>query len=233
MESASLFAEPPSFTPAGNVREPLLVDEGPSPKARTISSFDEHNKGGAIYKCMLTYIAIMSTVILLGTFTNSALIAFDRTWAVDAPSSEMLPVCGCGHSILEAISNGCKFDTLASAWLPEACRNDELTAEFERNGPGPNGTWTWYAEKSGGAVLTLEDVAWRAAYDGDYWVTHGYQTMRCFMLWQRESEVWASGGQMENRALDHIKRCEHDMRICKPADEIVIHLTTHLNGDKN
>lgn len=48
--------------------------------------------------------------------------------------------CYCGTSSTEAKSMGCKYDSLAAAWLPEHCRDDELTAEFDRSGDGPNGT---------------------------------------------------------------------------------------------
>jgi len=232
MESASTLAEGPLFAQASSSQRSFFVGGEMESKTETKSSFQDHGQRGILYRCMLVYIAVMSIVILLGAFSSSALSALDRSWAVDTSFSELPPVCGCGSSIPEAIFRGCKFDSLASAWLPEVCRNDELTAKFEQSGPGPNGTWTWFGDRSGEAVLSLEDVAWRAAYDGDYWVTHGYQTMRCFMLWERESEVWTSGSQMENRAFDHIEHCEHDMRSCRPADEIAIHLTTHLRGDK-
>lgn len=48
--------------------------------------------------------------------------------------------CYCGTSSAEAKSMGCKYDSLAAAWLPEHCRDDELTAEFDHSGDGPNGT---------------------------------------------------------------------------------------------
>lgn len=51
--------------------------------------------------------------------------------------------CSCGKSVAEALKLGCKYDLLASAWLPEQCRDDELSAEFDRSGPGPNGEWTY------------------------------------------------------------------------------------------
>jgi hypothetical protein len=44
--------------------------------------------------------------------------------------------CDCGESVAEAISLGCKFDALSMAWLPEHCRDDELTAEFDMTGKG-------------------------------------------------------------------------------------------------
>jgi hypothetical protein len=51
--------------------------------------------------------------------------------------------CRCGESVAEALSLGCKYDSLAVAWLPPHCRDDELTAEFEAQGTGPNGSWTY------------------------------------------------------------------------------------------
>lgn len=44
--------------------------------------------------------------------------------------------CDCGGSVVEAVSLGCKFDALSMAWLPEHCRDDELTAEFDTTGKG-------------------------------------------------------------------------------------------------
>ncbi|KAM7184638.1 hypothetical protein V8F33_012884 [Rhypophila sp. PSN 637] len=55
-----------------------------------------------------------------------------------------LPPCYCGASVSEAVSLNCKFDSLSTSWLPIHCRDDELTALFERAGPGPNGEWTYY-----------------------------------------------------------------------------------------
>ncbi|KAH8897124.1 hypothetical protein GQ53DRAFT_742973 [Thozetella sp. PMI_491] len=51
--------------------------------------------------------------------------------------------CDCGTSVLEARSLGCLFNALASAWLPPECRDDKLTPEFNRSGPGPGGSWSY------------------------------------------------------------------------------------------
>lgn len=68
-------------------------------------------------------------------------------------------VCDCGRNTAEARSLGCKYDSLAAAWLPEHCHDDELTAEFERSGDGPNGTWTYWADTRHTQVLTLDEIA--------------------------------------------------------------------------
>jgi hypothetical protein len=33
--------------------------------------------------------------------------------------------CSCGRNLAEARANGCKYDSVAAAWLPPACRDDE------------------------------------------------------------------------------------------------------------
>jgi hypothetical protein len=73
-------------------------------------------------------------------------------------SREYAPhVYTCGNSTTEATALGCKYDTLASAWLPEPCRDDELTAEFDRAGPG--GSWKYYSDENLTTELTLAELA--------------------------------------------------------------------------
>jgi hypothetical protein len=67
--------------------------------------------------------------------------------------------CDCGSSVAEAISLGCKYDSLAAAWLPGHCRDDELTAEFETKGPGPNGSWIYWADRDHKIEVSLEEIA--------------------------------------------------------------------------
>jgi hypothetical protein len=50
------------------------------------------------------------------------------------------PHCWCGTSDEEAMTMGCRYDHLAVDWLPQSCIDDELVKEFDRSGPGPDGT---------------------------------------------------------------------------------------------
>ncbi|KAK4216775.1 hypothetical protein QBC37DRAFT_80813 [Rhypophila decipiens] len=77
-----------------------------------------------------------------------------------------LPPCYCGTSVSEAVSLNCKFDSLSTSWLPPHCRDDELTALFERAGPGPNGEWTYYRTQphlgdnlTAAAKFTVDELA--------------------------------------------------------------------------
>lgn len=76
--------------------------------------------------------------------------------------SEQQPIrsnCDCGNSTVEALSLGCKYDSLAAAWLPEHCRDEELTVEFETMGPGPNGRWIYWADSDHAQEVNLEEIA--------------------------------------------------------------------------
>ena len=81
--------------------------------------------------------------------------------------------CNCGNSIAEAIARGCTFDGMSTAWLPPACRDEELSYEFDHSGPGPNGEWGYYADQDGNVSLSLQEVSMLAeANDGKgIWVT--------------------------------------------------------------
>lgn len=66
--------------------------------------------------------------------------------------------CNCGASVAEAISMGCKYDALATAWLPKYCRDEELTAEFEKLGDGPNGEWTYWRDANHTQILPMQEL---------------------------------------------------------------------------
>lgn len=83
-----------------------------------------------------------SIVALLSAWAliNISITVFERVPFFNGGRLETEHGCYCGNSTMEAKSMGCKYDSLAAAWLPEHCRDDELTAEFELSGPGENGT---------------------------------------------------------------------------------------------
>ncbi|PWY65925.1 hypothetical protein BO83DRAFT_392021 [Aspergillus eucalypticola CBS 122712] len=67
--------------------------------------------------------------------------------------------CNCGDTITEALSNNCRYDSLAAAWLPPACRNDDLTTAFEKAGSNHDGSWPYFAEVNMTRPLSLEEVS--------------------------------------------------------------------------
>jgi hypothetical protein len=121
--------------------------------------------------------------------------------------------CNCGNSVAEAISRGCKFDSLATAWLPDHCRDDELTAEFQTAGDGRNGTWPYWADVDHKVELSLEQVA--ALADDPHGIVHTgpeYHKVHCIFYWRKQfrSRTKLKGKMIVEPMIDnegHIKHC--------------------------
>lgn len=118
--------------------------------------------------------------------------------------------CDCGGNTKEAKALGCKYDSLAAAWLPEHCRDDELTAEFERSGDGPNGTWLYWADTKHTQVLTLDEVAVMADQPGmKFHMSNHWHVVHCIFYWRKEHRFRFNGKIVEPRSDNeaHIKHC--------------------------
>jgi hypothetical protein len=125
-------------------------------------------------------------------------------------SAEDVEPCYCGESIAEAISLGCKYDELSAAWLPERCRDEELTAEFSRAGPGPNGTWTYWADRNHTKELTLHEVSLYAEKQPElFHTTWEWHVMHCVFSWRKEHRSRYNGITYEPRSdtEHHIMHC--------------------------
>ncbi|KAF7592074.1 hypothetical protein BBP40_000740 [Aspergillus hancockii] len=121
--------------------------------------------------------------------------------------------CYCGNSTAEAISLGCKFDSLAAAWLPTYCRDEELTTEFEKAGPGPNGSWTYFADDYHKIPMTIEEVAALADnQSAKVMMTREWHVVHCLFYWRKQFRVRlreAEGGIVEPSfdSEEHITHC--------------------------
>ncbi|KAH8893973.1 hypothetical protein GQ53DRAFT_644660 [Thozetella sp. PMI_491] len=121
-------------------------------------------------------------------------------------------VCYCGFSITEAKTLGCKYDTLSVSWLPSHCRDDDLTAEFERSGPGPSGEWPYWADFNATLPITTEDISLLAELPPSralFYTTHGWHVAHCAFFWRKEFRMRAKGSMMERRhdQESHIEHC--------------------------
>lgn len=118
--------------------------------------------------------------------------------------------CDCGSSVAEAIARDCKFDGLAMAWLPPHCRDDELAAEFNTVGDGPNGTWLYYADRERTLPMDASDVA--ALADQPTALVHmsvQWHTLHCIFYWRKQFRARFNGKIVEPRSdtEHHIKHC--------------------------
>jgi hypothetical protein len=139
--------------------------------------------------------------------------------------------CDCGDSITEAISLGCTFDALAMAWLPEHCRDDELTAEFNTVGSGPNGNWVYYAD----TLHTIEvDVSVVAAMGDNtsarVHMDENWHILHCIFYWRKQFRTKANGKMIEPRSDSerHIKHC--GIVFQKPSYGTISGVALNTNG---
>lgn len=141
--------------------------------------------------------------------------------------------CSCGNSIEEAKSLNCEYDTLASAWLPPACRDEELTAEFDRAGPGPDGSWFYYTDYDMSSTYSIDEVAALADRPIYYYNTKEWHIAHCTYNWRKAVRARSSGVTLELRAdtEGHVKHCEAMIRNSYPLDAVVVVSAVTLDAD--
>ncbi|KAI3322295.1 hypothetical protein HD806DRAFT_501631 [Xylariaceae sp. AK1471] len=147
---------------------------------------------------------ILKDVVLV-ILTIAAIVAVASWHREPVPDS-----CNCGSSIAEARSLGCEYDTLASAWLPQHCIDKELTAEFDRSGDGPNGTWQYWADGSYEHELTLDELAGLADVPGAiYYMSTRWHVIHCIFYWRKQIRRQSTGVTLEPRYNHegHVKHC--------------------------
>jgi hypothetical protein len=106
--------------------------------------------------------------------------------------------CDCGNSTAEAVALGCKYDSLAAAWLPEHCRDDELTAEFERSGPGVDGKWTYWTDSSHTKEISIEDIAkMGGSQEFRFHMSGHWHVIHCIFYWRKEHRAHFNGKMVE------------------------------------
>lgn len=158
-----------------------------------------------------------------------------RSWRII--QSERRVSCNCGNSTAEAMALGCKFELLAGAWLPDACRDDELAEEFNHAGPGPNGEWGYYDHRNGSKELTVAEVAAYADRPSErYWTSFDWHLAHCIFYWRKQYRSRFNGLKVDSRhnTEGHIIHCGKMFFKQRPeggGSEIVTHNGVALNLD--
>lgn len=163
---------------------------------------------------------------------DSSLASHDH---VQTSTNSLVDSCNCGHSIEEAITNKCKYDSLSTTWLPPHCRDDELDEEWLKAGPNEDGSWNYYADQEGTVLLSVEEVAALADTNGSFWVTMEWHIKHCAFLWRKEHRIQAgiSGKRMDKRndGAHHIAHCEQMMLLRDGLTEINTNSQVTLMSD--
>jgi len=127
---------------------------------------------------------------------------------------------------------GCKYDTLAACWLPDACRDDELSQEFDA--AAPNGTWTYFANQGATRTLTLEELSDLPDGNNCFWVPQRWHLLHCTFYWKKLYRQRSTGVTMEKHydGLGHINHCEMLLLKSGDLDEIITEAAVGLSGDR-
>jgi hypothetical protein len=196
--------------------------------AHTSSHFDPQQS--ARLKQIWVISAISGLVVLAFVFFVSGVdYYFLPQQSSDLPARRS---CSCGTSVATAKALGCKYDTLAASWLPDACRDDELAAQFDVAGPA--GNWTYWADKEQTREFNIEEVAMLPSTTGCFWATQRWHLLHCSYYWRKLYRSRTTGVQMEKHydGIGHINHCE--MMFLNPGDlnAIVTEASVGLDGDK-
>ena len=167
-------------------------------------------------------------------FTGKALLLIVSTWGlvsifhlanikmreIHQPSERFAPStypsCSCGGTtVARALELGCVFTPLAIAWLPPHCVDQELSDDFDRQGPGPNGQWDYWIDVNKTRRLSRQEVGELADIDGVFYATQEWHVSHCVYTWQKHYRSQWTGTVIERRSngLDHIGHCESVFRI--------------------
>lgn len=176
---------------------------------------------------------IYALVILWNTLLIAGAIYGIRS-LLTGPKSLRTISCYCGSTLAEARALGCQFDTLSASWLPAQCRDNELTAEFDKAGPG--GKWEYWADMTKTRELTPDEVGELAGRREDQayvWVSWGWHVSHCSFYWRKQIRMAERGLRIERRYSDesHIAHCQEAFLARDPLDAVITTAHVRLGGD--
>lgn len=94
----------------------------------------------------------------------------------------------CGNTPSEAISRGCHFDMVATAWLPPRCIDMELMDEFMSEYP-----WRFYSDQQGLQPLSNIPDTIGSYTDGRIWTTNRWHVAHCLYMWRKLNRALVHG----------------------------------------
>ncbi len=121
----------------------------------------------------------------------------------------------CGKSVQEAKANGCWWDELTKAWLPDECPRygaEEYMREGMLSNPHDNGTsWAYWWDQAGTSTLDLDRFAEDEHRDTDrlFWTTSREHLSHCAWIVKRTIYAYENGYGLYDLAsgMGHIRHC--------------------------
>lgn len=113
----------------------------------------------------------------------------------------------CGKSPAEAIARGCRFDIIATAWLPPKCIDYELAAEFV-----DSFSWQYFANRNGTDQYP-DDPDTLGLQTGLIWTTHRWHSAHCAYMWKKLNRALVLGRPTDGETikLGHTDHCSKHM----------------------
>jgi hypothetical protein len=121
-----------------------------SPVAAEGSSQD-HEEITLAWKYPKRYTVFTSSLVLIGLTITTYIYA--SISASLSPQMKFPKIESCGVTPTQARSNGCRFDVTSFSWLPPACYDDLLVANFLALEP-----WEWFSDPLGTRPVPLEAI---------------------------------------------------------------------------
>ncbi|MCJ1394406.1 hypothetical protein MMC18_007284 [Xylographa bjoerkii] len=223
------------FLSKGTPRSSCSIDE----ERLDDSSFSSGQHQRMHYYLSLTTIARASAA-LLATWGLISLclqlfsLLYPAVPDVYRPST--LPVdrnlCDCGTTIADALVRNCVYDSLAAAWLPPYCRDDELTADFDRSGPGSDGAWPYFADANGTVVIHKSQIAALGEGERVFYSSRDWHIAHCLFYWEKLIRMRDTGAVMERR-FDRVAHARHCRRLAMnkmPEHTLLIDVPVMMNA---
>ncbi|KAM4067390.1 hypothetical protein HRG_001343 [Hirsutella rhossiliensis] len=120
----------------------------------------------------------------------------------------------CGKSPEEAQARGCRFDMLATAWLPPRCIDDELVDEFMSLGD-----WEFYTEMHG----SIKHSSYEPEILGSFskpksiWTSRSWHHMHCLYMWKKVVRALVKGTPVDAETVSG----PHTHHCMKAMEEVV------------
>ena len=112
--------------------------------------------------------------------------------------SEPLIDTGCGHSVEEALTNGCHFDMMASTWEAPECHDAELLAQVLDGGP-----WQWYQDREHNKLVPREEVAEGRFPIVPLFPDSNYHIGHCMYMWMKQHRAYIKGRAISEDLWDY------------------------------
>ncbi|MCJ1329940.1 hypothetical protein MMC10_006621 [Thelotrema lepadinum] len=121
----------------------------------------------------------------------------------------------CGTTAAEAEARNCHFDMIRLAWLPDACKDASLLAEFDTKVAGIPFFW----DKAGTIPLAAEDMAWAT---GEFWSWRVFHKHHCAYSLMKMHRALAAGRRVDSKMhLKHTRHCTLNLMNDTVPNEVV------------